>query len=117
MLVVARGPHLVVLLSHVSLPVRPLLDLRGDIPSSEVKTLPLTAESIFWTTEMSPSTFRGAAVLGADGISKVPLSGEDSNLSCRWPCVSTAAIALCGAPLLLAALRSATRASFLGATP
>jgi hypothetical protein len=57
-----------------------------NIPSNEVRSEPVVAESIFWVIEVVTST--GLPMrFGSAGISRAPLPAGVTILSCDCPCV------------------------------
>jgi hypothetical protein len=57
-----------------------------NIPSNEVRSEPVVAESIFWVIEVVTST--GLPMrFGSAGISRAPLPDGVTILSCDCPCV------------------------------
>lgn len=62
-----------------------------NIPSNDVRSEPVVAESIFWVIEVVTSTGL-PMTFGSDGISRAPLPDGESILSCDCPCVCSDAI-------------------------
>lgn len=76
------------------------------VPSNDVKSEPVVADSIFWVTDVSTST--GLPItLGSEGMSNAPLPAGVSNLSWRCPCVCIEAMSALSPSFCCAAPASA----------